>query len=80
MIAPPFAKSGEESPNSSVCQPADGIWIVGNAHHPTRKVLGRDSATETILSADEAGKGEKRFGVFMAWHMPPMNATKQTPQ
>jgi len=39
--------------------------VVGNTHLPIREESGRDSATETILSADEAGKGEKCMGVLV---------------
>lgn len=76
----PPPRREEESPNSPVRQPADGKRIVGNAHPRPGNRFGRDSATETILSADEAEKGEKRFGAFMALHMRFMNATKRTPQ
>ena len=38
---------------------------MGNTHPPTREASERDSATETILSADEAEKGEKCMGVLV---------------
>lgn len=41
------------------------VVVVGNAHLPIRKASGRESATETILPADEAGKREKCMEVLV---------------